>query len=86
MHTAAQSTPVHMVHTHVLTWFFYLFACSPCKSKKTGECFALKCLKDNSRSQREVNLQIKCSGHSHIVNIYDVYANEVQFPAEDEPK
>ncbi|KAK2161892.1 hypothetical protein LSH36_108g06046 [Paralvinella palmiformis] len=58
----------------------------PCKNKKTGERLALKCLIDRPKARQEVNLHLKCIGHPHIVHIYDIYVNEVQFPGESEPK
>lgn len=60
--------------------------CRPCKNKATGENYALKCLYDRSRARQEISLHIKCSGHPHIVQVYDVYANEVQFPGEPQPR
>ncbi|CAH1801582.1 unnamed protein product, partial [Owenia fusiformis] len=58
----------------------------PCTCKKTGQRFALKCLLDRSKARTEVRLHVKCSGHPNIVTIYNVYANDVQFPGEAQPK
>lgn len=58
----------------------------PCKCKKTGASYALKCLQDNAKSRREVELQHRCQGHEHIVSIFDTYLNELQFPSERSPK
>ena len=58
----------------------------PCKKKTTGERFALKCLLDRPRARQELRLQVRCSGHPNIVSIMDIYANEVQFPNEPEPR
>ena len=57
----------------------------PCKNKKNGERYALKCLHNRPRAWREVNLHMRCSGHPHIVSIIDIYENEVQFPADPKP-
>ena len=46
-----------------------------CTSKKTGEKFALKVLKDNSKARREIELHWRASSCKHIVNIADVYEN-----------
>ncbi len=56
------------------------------RRKSDGKQFALKCLVDRPRARTEVTLHIKCSNHPHIVNVYDVYANEVQFPDEPFPR
>ena len=41
----------------------------------SGEKFALKVLKDNVKSRREIDLHWRASGCKHIVNIKDVYEN-----------
>jgi len=41
----------------------------------SGEKFALKVLKDNVKSRREIDLHWRASGCRHIVNIKDVYDN-----------
>ena len=56
------------------------------RRKSDGQQFALKCLIDRSRARTEVALHMRCSNHPHIVDIYDVYANEVQFPDEPHPR
>ncbi|KAI0240481.1 MAP kinase-activated protein kinase 5 [Lamellibrachia satsuma] len=58
----------------------------PCKDKKTGQRYALKCLIDRQRARQELRLQVRCSSHPNIVSIRDIYANEVQFPKEPEPR
>ncbi len=45
------------------------------KSKADGQKYALKVLKDNVKSRREVELHWKSSACKHIVNIKDVYEN-----------
>ena len=42
---------------------------------KSGSKFALKVLKDNVKSRREIDLHWKASGCKHIVNIKDVFDN-----------
>ena len=41
----------------------------------SSEKFALKVLKDNVKSRREIDLHWRASGCKHIVNIKDVYEN-----------
>ena len=40
-----------------------------------GEKYALKVLKDNVKSRREIDLHWRASGCKHIVNIKDVFDN-----------
>ena len=54
--------------------------------KVGGGRYALKCLHDNPKSQTEVNLHIMCSKHPNIVKVLDVYANDLQFPGDKQPK
>ena len=42
---------------------------------KSGSKFALKVLKDNVKSRREIDLHWRASGCKHIVNIKDVFDN-----------
>jgi mitogen-activated protein kinase-activated protein kinase 2 len=42
---------------------------------ESGEKFALKVLKDNVKSRREIDLHWRASGCKHIVNIKDVFEN-----------
>ncbi|XP_070572357.1 MAP kinase-activated protein kinase 5-like [Ptychodera flava] len=58
----------------------------PCTKRSTGERYALKVLLDKPKAQTEVNLHVRSSGHPNIVTVYDVYANDVQFPGEDHPR
>ena len=44
-------------------------------NKKDGDKCALKVLKDNAKSRREVELHWRSSSCKHIVNIRDVYEN-----------
>lgn len=49
-----------------------------CKNKKTGLVYALKSLKDNDKSRREVELQTRaCSGSEYIVKVTDIYENVI---------
>ncbi|XP_038061336.1 MAP kinase-activated protein kinase 5-like [Patiria miniata] len=57
----------------------------PCKKNGTNERFALKILPDKPSSRMEISLHSRCSRHPAIVTLYDVYANEVQFPGEAHP-
>jgi len=43
-----------------------------------GEKYALKVLKDNVKSRREIDLHWRASGCVHIVNIRDVFENTYQ--------
>jgi hypothetical protein len=46
-----------------------------CVKKSTGQKFALKVLKDNAKSRREIDLHWRASSCKHIVNIEAVYEN-----------
>ncbi|CAI9740778.1 kinase-activated kinase 5-like [Octopus vulgaris] len=57
-----------------------------CKKKATSERFAVKCLPDCLQTRTEAKIHILCSNHPHIVTVYDVYVNNIQFPGECHPK
>lgn len=46
-----------------------------CVKKSNGQKFALKVLKDNAKSRREIDLHWRASSCKHIVNIEAVYDN-----------
>ena len=46
-------------------------------SNSDGQKYALKILKDNFNSRREVELHWKSSAYHHVVNIKDVYENSL---------
>ncbi|VDN17030.1 unnamed protein product [Gongylonema pulchrum] len=46
-----------------------------CESRKTGEKFALKVLRDVPKARREVELHYAACNHKNIVRILDVYEN-----------
>ncbi|UXI22207.1 hypothetical protein NH340_JMT08150 [Sarcoptes scabiei] len=46
-----------------------------CRSKATGKKFAIKVLRDNAKSRREVELHWRASRSAHIVPVIDVYEN-----------
>lgn len=48
-----------------------------CRSKVSGQKFAIKVLKDNSKSRREVDLHWRASKCKHIVPVIDVYENTI---------
>ncbi|OWF44338.1 MAP kinase-activated protein kinase 5-like [Mizuhopecten yessoensis] len=54
----------------------------PCTKRNNSKKFALKCLLDSPKARTEVNLHTMCSGHDNIVSVFDVYANDIQFPGE----
>lgn len=58
----------------------------PCIKKDTRERFALKCLMDGPKAHTEVKLHKLCSDHPNIVQVLDVYANDVLFPGDPHPK
>lgn len=49
-----------------------------CFNRKTGEKFALKVLRDEPKSRREVELHWRACSCRHIVRIIDVYHNQFQ--------
>ncbi|KAH7645028.1 MAP kinase-activated protein kinase 2 isoform X2 [Dermatophagoides farinae] len=46
-----------------------------CRSKLTGQKYAIKVLRDNTKSRREVELHWRASRCKHIVPVIDVYEN-----------
>jgi len=46
-----------------------------CVQKSTGKKYALKILRDNPKSRREVDIHWRASACPHIVNIHQVYEN-----------
>ena len=44
-----------------------------CKSRKTGQNYALKIIVDNRQSRKEISMQQRCSGSLNVVKIVDVY-------------
>ena len=52
--------------------------------RSTGENFAVKVVVDRPKAQQEVQMHWMCSGHPHVVTLYEVYRNELQFPGESE--
>ncbi|XP_071946278.1 MAP kinase-activated protein kinase 5-like [Antedon mediterranea] len=57
-----------------------------CIKKSSEERFALKIILDNPSSREEVRHHRRATGNKYIVTLYEVYANDVQFPTENEPK
>ena len=52
--------------------------------RSTGENFAIKVVVDRPKAQQEVQMHWMCSGHPHVVTLYEVFRNELQFPGESE--
>ena len=50
----------------------------------TGEKFAIKVVLDRPKAVQEVQMHWKCCGHPHVVGIYQVFRNSLQFPGESE--
>ena len=50
--------------------------------RSTGENFAIKVVVDRPKAQQEVQMHWMCSGHPHVVTLYEVFRNELQFPGE----
>uniref|UniRef100_H2Y940 Protein kinase domain-containing protein n=1 Tax=Ciona savignyi TaxID=51511 RepID=H2Y940_CIOSA len=50
--------------------------------RSTGEKYAIKVVVDRPKAQQEIQMHWKCSGHPHVVTLYEVYRNELQFPGE----
>lgn len=48
-----------------------------CRSKTTGQKYALKVLRDNAKSRREVELHWRASRSKHIVQVLDVFENNL---------
>nr|CAB3263641.1 MAP kinase-activated protein kinase 5-like [Phallusia mammillata] len=52
--------------------------------RNTGEKFAIKVVVDRPKAQQEVQMHWNCSGHPHVVTLYEVFRNDLQFPGESE--
>ncbi|XP_018666684.2 MAP kinase-activated protein kinase 5 [Ciona intestinalis] len=52
--------------------------------RSTGDKYAIKVVVDRPKAQQEIQMHWMCSGHPHVVNLYEVYRNELQFPGESE--
>ena len=52
--------------------------------RSTGEKFAIKVVVDRPKAVQEVQMHWRCSGHPHVVSIYEVFQNSLQFPGESE--
>lgn len=50
--------------------------------RSTGESFAVKVVVDRPKAQQEVQMHWMCSEHPHVVTLFEVYRNELQFPGE----
>lgn len=53
-----------------------------CISKKTGEKYALKCLRAKDRAKREIQLQKQCSEHPNVVKVQDIFDNTFKRPTD----
>ena len=57
-----------------------------CVHKETGREYALKVLLDRPKARQEVTLHWLCSGCESVVQVVDVFANEVLLPGDSVPK
>ncbi|VDO24763.1 unnamed protein product [Onchocerca flexuosa] len=83
--TANPSQTLMPIHTHSVTHDYRISRqvlgvgingkVVECESRKTGEKFALKVLRDVPKARREVELHYAASHHKNIVRILDVYEN-----------
>jgi len=51
--------------------------CRKCTNRQTGEEFAVKIVSRKIDCTREINLLRACQGHRNIVNLHEVYSDEV---------
>lgn len=54
--------------------------------RSTGEKFAVKVVIDRPKARQEVQMHFKCSQHPHVVKLYQVFCNDLQFPGESESR
>ncbi|CAG9534211.1 unnamed protein product [Cercopithifilaria johnstoni] len=83
--TANASQTLMPIHTHSVTHDYRISRqvlgvgingkVVECESRKTGEKFALKVLRDVPKARREVELHYAANHHKNIVRILDVYEN-----------
>lgn len=52
--------------------------CRECIQKSTGQHFAVKIVSRKLDCQQEINLLRACQGHSNIVNLHEVFYDEVR--------
>lgn len=53
--------------------------CRRCIERATGKAYAVKIISRKVDSTREINLLRACQGHPNIVNLHQVYHDEVCF-------
>lgn len=53
--------------------------------RSTGKKFAVKVIKDRPRARAEVEIHTKVMDHPNIVQLHQVFCNELKFPGESEP-
>jgi len=51
--------------------------CRKCTNRQTGQEFAVKIVSRKIDCTREINLLRACQGHPNIVNLHEVYHDEV---------
>ncbi|XP_039248171.2 MAP kinase-activated protein kinase 5-like [Styela clava] len=54
--------------------------------RSSGEKYAVKVIIDRPKARQEVQMHWKCSRHPHVVKLYQVFCNDLQFPGESESR
>ena len=52
--------------------------------RSTGEKYAVKVIRDRPRARAEIEMHAKVRDHVNIVNLHEVYCNELKFPGESD--
>ena len=52
--------------------------------RSTGEKYAVKVIRDRPRARAEIEMHAKVMDHVNIVNLHEVYCNELKFPGESD--
>ena len=53
--------------------------------RMTGEKYAVKVIRDRPRARAEVEIHRQVMEHPHVVQLHQVFCNELKFPGESEP-
>ncbi|CAG5112757.1 Oidioi.mRNA.OKI2018_I69.chr2.g6938.t1.cds [Oikopleura dioica] len=54
------------------------------KSRSTGDDYAVKVIRDRPRARAEVEMHSTVMGHENVVQLHEVFCNELKFPGESD--
>lgn len=52
--------------------------------RSTGKKYAVKVIRDRPRARAEVEIHTKVMDHPNVVQLHDVFCNELKFPGESD--